>query len=261
VLIPELKNITTLAAGTNHILALNQKGKVFAWGAGEQNQLARHVVPRNATQALVPREFGLRRKKILTIGCGDYHCFAVDDNGNVYGWGLNGYAQCGTESDQDDKSPRVPTPTVIEGLQGNEVKQIVGGAHHSIAVTTDGKVLVWGRVENKQGGVDLSTLPEDTYYKGEDGRIRYISKPTVVPVEDGEFVAAGPDTGAAITKDGKVYTWGFNENYQTGQGKATDVPVATLVDNTAVREKKLVFAGFGGQFGVLGGIPAEEEEL
>ena len=239
-------------------MALNTKSKVFAWGAGEQNQLARQVGGRNATQALVPREFGLQRKKILTIGCGDYHCFAADAKGNVYGWGLNGFAQCGTESDQDDPSPSVPKPTVIEGLKGNVVKQIVGGAHHSIAVTTDGKVLVWGSCQNNQAGVDLSTLPEDTYYKEEDGRFRYISKPTVIPGVDGVSVAAGPDTGAAITRDGKAYTWGFNVNYQAGQGNAPDVPIATLLDNTAVRGKKLVFAGLGGQFGVLGGVPAEE---
>ncbi|TVY31548.1 Protein pim1 [Lachnellula occidentalis] len=260
VLIPELKDITTLSAGTNHILALNTKGKVFAWGAGEQNQLARKIISRNVTQSLMPRECGLSRKKILTIGCGDYHSFAADDKGTVFAWGLNGFAQCGTESDQDDTSPTISKPTIIEGLQGEAIKQIVGGAHHSIAVTTDGKVLVWGSCQNNQSGVDLSTLPDDAIYKEENGRVRYISKPTVVPGIDGVAVAAGPDNGAAITSDGKVYTWGFNANYQTGQGPVADIPVATVVDNTAVRGKKLVSVGLGGQFGVLGGIPAKAEE-
>ncbi|TVY87380.1 Protein pim1 [Lachnellula willkommii] len=261
VLIPELKDITTLSAGTNHILALNTKGKVFAWGAAEQNQLARQIKGRNVTQSLVPGQVGLSRKKILTIGCGDYHCLAADDKGNVFGWGLNGFAQCGIESDQDEASPTISKPTIIEGLEGKAIKQIVGGAHHSIAVTTDGKVLVWGSCQNNQSGVDLSTLPEDTIYKEDNGRIRYISKPTVLPgVEGGVAIAAGPDNGAAITSDGKAYTWGFNANYQTGQGPVPDVPVATLVDNTAVRGKNLVSVGLGGQFGVLGGIPAAAEE-
>ncbi|TVY31960.1 Protein pim1 [Lachnellula subtilissima] len=260
VLIPELKNITTLSAGTNHILALNTKGKVFAWGAGEQNQLGRKIIARNVAQSLVPSEFGLSRKKITTIGCGDYHCFAADDKGNVFAWGLNGFAQCGTESDQDDASPTISQPTIIEGLAGEAIKQIMGGAHHSIAVTTDGKVLVWGSCQNNQSGIDLSTLPANDIYTESNGRVRYISKPSVIPGVDGVAVAAGPDAGAAITSDGKVYTWGFNANYQTGQGPVPDIPVATLVDNTAVRGKKLVFAGLGGQFGVLGGIPAEAEE-
>jgi hypothetical protein len=36
------------------------------------------------------------------------------------------------------------------------------------------------------------------------------------------------------------------------------VAIAQLVDNTAIQGKKLVFAGLGGQFGILGGIPVED---
>lgn len=259
ILIPELKNITSLATGTNHVLALNNKGSVFAWGAGEQNQLARRVVARTAIGALVPREFGLR-KKIVHIGCGDYHSYAVDASGAVYAWGLNSFAQCGGESDGSGDTTNISVPTIMESLRGFNIQQIDGGSHHAIALTTDGKVLVWGRVDNKQGGIDLSTLPADSYYKSEDGRIRYLTSPATVPAlnGNGSYVATGGDTCAAITKDGKAYTWGFNDNYQTGQGKVDDIAIAQLVDNTAVRGKTLVFAGIGGQFGVFGGIHSED---
>jgi regulator of chromosome condensation len=246
-----------MAAGTNHVLALNNKGKVFAWGAGEQNQLARRVVARTATGALVPREFGLGRKKIVHIGCGDYHSYAVDNSGNVYAWGLNSLGECGSEPGDED-SATIPTPTLIDNLRGFDVQQIVGGSHHTLALTKDGRVLVWGGVANKQAGVDLSTLPPDSYFKSKDGRILYLKKPVVVPGIDGVYIATGPDTCAAISKDGKAYTWGFNDNYQAGQGQVDEVPIAQWVDNTAVRGKKLVFAGIGGQFGVFGGIPADD---
>jgi len=38
-----------------------------------------------------------------------------------------------------------PTPTQIKGLAGVEVVQIVGGEHHTIACTNDGRVFTWGR--------------------------------------------------------------------------------------------------------------------
>jgi regulator of chromosome condensation len=69
-------------------------------------------------------------------------------------------------------------------------------------------------------------------------------------------VAAGTDNSFAITADGKAYSWGFSENYQTGQGVTDDVEVPTLVDNTAVRGKRLTYAGAGGQFSVLAGPAA-----
>ena len=67
-------------------------------------------------------------------------------------------------------------------------------------------------------------------------------------------VAAGTDNSFAITTDGKAYSWGFSANYQTGQGTGDDIETPTLIDNTAVRGKKLVFAGAGGQNGVLASV-------
>ena len=58
----------------------------------------------------------------------------------------------------------------------------------------------------------------------------------------------------AVTADGQAYSWGFSENYQTGQGTDEDVEVATVVNNTAVRGKMLTWAGAGGQFSVLAGL-------
>ncbi|KAF7869754.1 hypothetical protein EAF04_004538 [Stromatinia cepivora] len=93
-LIPGLKNIVKLAAGNNHYLALNNKGSVFAWGAGEHNQLGRRIVERSRLNALVPREFGLP-KAMVDIFCGSEHSFAIHKNGTVYSWGANNMGQCG----------------------------------------------------------------------------------------------------------------------------------------------------------------------
>lgn len=69
-------------------------------------------------------------------------------------------------------------------------------------------------------------------------------------------VAAGTDHSFAITKDGKVFSWGFSANYQTGQGTTEDIKVPTLIENTAIRDRKIIFAGAGGQYSILG---AEQE--
>lgn len=260
VLIPELKNITTLAAGTNHILALNNKGKVFAWGAGEQNQLARRVVSRTAMGALVPREFGLQRKNIAKIGCGDYHSFAIDKSGKVYSWGLNTFGQTGVPKDEDDENNTIKTPTVVERLSDFNIKQIVGGGHHTLSVTESGQVLIWGRIDNAQGGIEVSKLNKDDLFFDENEKPRFLVKPAVLQDIDGEFVAAATDNCLVITKGGEAYSWGFSANYQTGQGTTEDIKVATRIDNTAVRDKKLVWCGAGGQFSVLAG-EAEEKPI
>ncbi|TAQ87161.1 hypothetical protein B7494_g4514 [Chlorociboria aeruginascens] len=252
ILIPELKKIKSLASGTNHILALNDKGRIFAWGAGEQNQLARRVVSRTAVGALTPREFGLQRKKIIQIGCGDYHSFAIDDKGDVYAWGLNVFGQTGIEKRTEEDSA-IETPTLVECLKDVDVKQILGGAHHTLTCTKTGEVLIFGRIDNSQGGMDTSDFPADSVFFDEEKRPRYLTKPVQVPGIVGEFVSAATDTCVVVDKEGKAWSWGFSGNYQTGQGTTVDVKKATVIDNSAIKEKKLCFAGAGGQFSVLAG--------
>ena len=55
-----------------------------------------------------------------------------------------------------------------------------------------------------------------------------------------------------------MYAWGFSGNYRTGLGTEETVDTATLIENSAVKGKKMWFAGCGGQYSVLAG-PAEEK--
>ena len=254
ILIPELQNIVTLACGTNHVLALDTKGKVFVWGTGEQNQLGRRVVQRTARNALKPAEIGFKRKKITIIGSGDYHSFAVDDNDNVYSWGLNSFGQTGIAKAGANEDV-VPAPTLVKGFENIKVKQIQGGSHHTLACAENGQVYVLGRVESGEGGFDTSLLPEDEAFKGPLGAVRYLKKPVAIPGMQGDVVSSANDTCMVIAPNGQAFTWGFNENYQTGQGGVNTVHGATLVDNSAVRGKKLIWGGVGGQFGLLGALP------
>ena len=250
-LIPELKQVCKMAIGTNHALALTHKNKAFVWGAGEQSQLGRRVVARTAAGALIPREFGFQRKKIVDIATGDYFSYAVEDNGTIYAWGHNGYGQTGIPVEQNQDSI-IAVPTKVEGLEGKKIVQLAGGNHHTIARTEDGEVLVWGRLDNAEGGVNLGTLSEDTIIRDvATGRILASKKAITVPNLKAKQVATGTDTCFVITDDGKAYSWGFSTNYQTGQGTDKDVTEATLVENSAVKGKVLSFAGVGGQFGIL----------
>ena len=90
--IAELKNIVQLAAGKDHILALDSKGIVSAWGNGQQFQLGRRIMERHRLRSLEPQQFGLYN--IRYVASGDYHCFAIDHNDQVYAWGLNQFGQC-----------------------------------------------------------------------------------------------------------------------------------------------------------------------
>lgn len=255
VLVEGLKKIKHLVCGENHVLALDHKGSVFSWGSGQQNQLGRRIIERTRMNALKPREFGLP-KGVTQVGCGAYHSFAVGKDGKVYSWGLNNYGETGIAEDtqrqvERDEETVIWKPQVIEALVGREVACISGGAHHSIAVTKNGECHVWGRIDGFQTGMKIDSLPEEHVIKDEKGKPRILTTPTPLPGINAAYATAGSDHCIAITTEGKAYSWGFSANYQTGQGDDEDIEVAKMIDNTAVRDQKLIWAGAGGQFSVL----------
>ncbi|KAJ6256117.1 Alsin [Drechslerella dactyloides] len=261
-LLPNLKNIIEISAGVDHILALSSTGTVFAWGNGQQYQLGRRVIERTRMNGLVPREFGL--KKIVAIGAGSYHSFAVDVNGRVWAWGLNQYGQCGIdlEGKTGEDGVAVPKPTIVKSLSKYKIVQITGGEHHSAAVTDDGKLLTWGRLDANQLGIKPEDFSSEFTVYDEHGKPRFITEPTVVPgLPPIVKVACGTHHNIALDQNGKAYSWGFGENFQVGQGPAgEDILTPTLIDNTAVRNEILTFAGCGGQFSVLAGHPAVSKQ-
>ncbi|PKX99900.1 RCC1/BLIP-II protein [Aspergillus campestris IBT 28561] len=251
-LIPSLKKIKHLACGDNHVLALNDKGAVFSWGSGQQNQLGRRIIERNKLNGLQPREFGLP-KNIVHIGCGAFHSFAVHQSGKVYAWGLNSFGETGIRDGAGENEAAIVHPTLVATLTGKGVVQVCGGAHHSLAITHNGQCLVWGRLDGYQTGLKIDAFPDESVIKDERGRPRILIEPTPLPGIEASVVAAGSDHSITIDTSGRPWSWGFSATYQTGQGTQDDIEVATLIENTAVRGKKLNWAGAGGQFSVFTG--------
>jgi len=167
---------------------------------------------------------------------------------------LNNFAETGIADGAGEENAFVTKPTIVESLAGLGIKEIKGGGHHSVACTNDGELLVWGRMDGHQIGMEFDDIPEDSVMKDDRNEPRILKVPTVVPGIHAVHITAASDTSIAIDNQGKAYSWGFSTNYQTGQGTIEDIKVVTQIDNTAVRGVKLNWAGLGGQFAVLTSI-------
>jgi regulator of chromosome condensation len=255
ILIEELKNIKQIECGENHAIALDNKGAVYAWGCGQQDQLGRRLVQRHAEQNLHPTPLHLpKHGKVVTIAAGPNHSFAVGTNGEVWAWGLNSFAQTGIPYADNVDNDIITGPTKVASLKDYNIKMMAAGGQHSLALTEDGTTLAFGRMDNFALGLDFASLPVDdpeAVRKDEKGSPRILFKPSAVPIPAAAFIACGIDHNIAITPEGKAYSWGFNDSYQCGQGEEENVKVPKLIDNTAVREVKLVWAGCGGQFSMI----------
>lgn len=200
-----------------------------------------------------------RGTNITKIACGSYHSFALDDKGRVWAFGLNNFGQLGLQTEVGDDNACQLEPTLVESLAEHKVTDVVGGEHHTLALTEEGKVLVFGRIDGHQLGLPSEEFNEDNSLYDEQGKVRILAVPTALAGLPKVVSAdAGTDTSYVITGEGRVYSWGFNTNYQCGIGETSgDVATPQLIDNSAVKDKKIVFAGAGGQFGILASVQEE----
>ncbi|KAK9787194.1 putative Regulator of chromosome condensation 1/beta-lactamase-inhibitor protein II [Seiridium cardinale] len=259
IMIDGLKNITRLAAGANHVLALDLDGKVFTWGSGGQYQLGRKAITRGKNSGLKPEPCGKFNSKhyAVDIAAGSYHSFYIDNYGAVWAWGLNNYSQTGHSDDTGKDDAMVLVPRPVDALDGRKIVSIDGGEHHSVAATAAGELITWGRVDGHQVGQQTSVYNEHNTVFDSTGRPRILTEPTAIRDIKTNFVAAGTDNSFALTEEGSVYSWGFSANYQTGQGTTDDIEVPTVINNTAIRDRHITWAGAGGQYSILAALQDE----
>jgi regulator of chromosome condensation len=226
----DYEKVSAITAGANHILVLTTHGHIFTWGSGQQAQLGRKVLERHQMKGTNPQRVilgGNRALRAVVVGAGIYHSFAVDEAGTVWGWGLNSMGQTGTGLEsKDDES--VPMPMVVrrlskEELGGETVVQISGGNHHTLFLTSGGKVYACGRANSSQ----LGLAADDEAFEGDPTR-EFLPEPVLVTFPDDDdpvvHVAAGLHNNMAITKDGALYCWGQGTQGELG---VPDVEVAT----------------------------------
>ncbi|KAL2829652.1 regulator of chromosome condensation 1/beta-lactamase-inhibitor protein II [Aspergillus cavernicola] len=265
--IPLIKDIKALAAGSQHVLAVDAERAVWAWGANKRGQVGRKVMERQAGSSLNPRKcyfpsgkWGGHKFDIENIGAGGYHSFAIRSNGEVYAWGYNMHGQTGICDDVLNKDSSVPLPRAITfpkkvgTLDGERVESIVGGESHSLAVTEDNRCLSWGSIEGAALGIREEDLVEDSIlYDNDTPTPRILAVPALVTNIEGKsmFAAAGPSHSIVVTAKGNAFGWGSNDEFEVSQNETAYVEVPTLVRSEELDEARVVAATAGTQFTVL----------
>ncbi|KAI0301584.1 regulator of chromosome condensation 1/beta-lactamase-inhibitor protein II [Multifurca ochricompacta] len=200
----------------NHLLVLTTSGSIYSWGAGEQGQLGRKILERRKIHGTNPERvvLGTRGRRAVVVGAGSFHSFAVDEEGAVWGWGLNSAGQTGTGINPADSDSIVQTPRRVFGLDGIRVVEITGGDLHTLFLAADGRVFACGRSDSAQLGLPLDH-PAMT-------NADHVVEPVHVPFPDSHeddpvvHIAAGTRFNAAVTRDGAMYTWGEGAQGEVG---------------------------------------------
>ncbi|XP_014471626.1 PREDICTED: RCC1 and BTB domain-containing protein 1-like isoform X3 [Dinoponera quadriceps] len=144
------KHIVDIACGNHHSLALTEDGEVYAWGQNNCGQVGSGISTNQGSPRLV--NSNLAGKKVICITCGQASSMAVTENGEVYGWGYNGVGQLGIGNYVNQVNP-----VKVPGLMGVRIVKVVCGHTHTLALTDEGMLYVWGGNSYGQLGTNNKT--------------------------------------------------------------------------------------------------------
>jgi alpha-tubulin suppressor-like RCC1 family protein len=203
-------SISAIACSSGSFAVLADR-TLRAWGSSQPWVLGLGNGPQltlNAAQ-VVP---GL--DNVIAISPSPSHTLVLRGDGSVWAWGQSNVGQLGTGSTQSDLG--VPVAT----LANSGFTAVSAGFNFSMALRADGTVFVWG--SNALGELATGAVLNPVF----------TATPRVVNglCADVVEIAAEDNHPMAVCADGTVWSWGFNENGQVGNGQhGAPVTVPTQV--------------------------------
>ncbi|KAF3333961.1 RCC1 and BTB domain-containing protein 1-like protein [Carex littledalei] len=186
------------------------KSAIYIWGYNESGQTARkgnlrHLrIPKSLSSNLFNISEGKGKKNLhwLDVACGREHTAAVASDGSLYTWGSNEFGQLGDGTEESSKEPQK-----VKLLDSEFVKYVSCGAHCTAALAepreNDGSISksrlwVWGQNQ----GSDYPRLFWGAFAPN-----------TVI-----RQVSCGAVHVVALSEEGLLQAWGYNEWGQLGRG-------------------------------------------
>jgi len=231
--------VTKNSAGSFHTIFLANNGKLYGTGKNVNYQLGDGSALNRFWPVEVDMTGVLAGVTIVDISAGGDHNLVIDNSGNVYGWGSNGYGQIGDKSFTDRSAP-VSVDTTGD-LSGKILSQISAGHLHSFLLSNSGEAFCAGANDNGQCG-DGSAI-----HKWEYGIINggALSGKTV------SKVSAGVVHTLFLSSDNLVFGTGVNTNGQLGDGSTTSTLSPVQMDTTALGALTVVSIAANNGFSVV----------
>ena len=220
---PEIKE------GIDFTVTLKANGTVWTFGKNDKGQLGNGTKTNSNEPTQVLEATNKKTlENIKEINACENSAIAINENGEVYIWGLN--KSIDIEGNVIEQS--LVYATKVEGVSNIEKASIYNGNYYVI----DDKQLVytWGK-DNKdittlQTEVGIVEMSKDTLL-GNDGLVYNLSDLNV-PIQYLKNVAkisAGEDHKLFLTNEGYVYSLGKNDKGQLGVNDIYDSQTPTLV--------------------------------
>ncbi len=189
-----LLEVVDMQGGFGHTVALAADSTVWCWGRNDAGGLGDGTTNSSIIPVQVPGLDG-----VIAIAAGDMFSAALKADGTLWTWGENNYGQLGTGIPGNSS---VPAQANLTG-----VTAMAAGNGHLLVLLANGTVWGWGLNDNHQLGAGLGApIVADT-------ALQAVGLDQVVAISAGRY-----SFNAALRADGTIWTWGYNQWGQLGNG-------------------------------------------
>ncbi|MBK7958383.1 MAG: hypothetical protein IPK03_09840, partial [Bacteroidetes bacterium] len=227
--------IIAISASKYNSMALASDGIVYTFGRNAEGQLGDNTLALKTTPVKVLKGNYIGTtflgdyyaNPIVSIASSDYRAAAIAADGTIYSFGYNGNGQLG---DNTTITRLIPV-RVLKGLYAgntylgdsstNPIVAISMGTLHSSALAADGKMFTWGANFFGQLGDGTVTqrLTPVRAFKGAYFGTSFLGDDISNPIVS---IAGAGNHSTAITKDGFVFSFGYNNAGQLGDSTLTN---------------------------------------
>jgi alpha-tubulin suppressor-like RCC1 family protein len=226
VTVSTLGDVTRVAGGYLHAVAVRADGTAWAWGYNNDGQLGNGTTVPSDVPVVVA---GLT--SVTAVAAGSDSSYALRSDGTVWAWGENAYGELG-----DGTTISRNVPVQVAGL--TSVTAIAAGSDSCYALRSDGTVLAWGY--NQDGELGNGTTANSLVPVAVSGAATVTA------------IAAGAADGYALLADGTVKGWGANGHDQVINNVANNIYNPTVITPVVVPGLTNVTAITGGGGGSTG---------
>ena len=124
-----------VSSGHCHTLALTNNG-IYTWGGSQFGQMGVGTLTQCSNPQLIT---SLAEELIIDTVAGQYHSVAVTSDGRVFTWGWGVHGQLGHGNTEN-----MHVPTLVISLLGTVISHISAGHAHTMLLSSDGIVYMFG---------------------------------------------------------------------------------------------------------------------
>ena len=194
--------IMEVSAGGGHTIALDDQGRLWAWGNNLEGALGDGTRTNQTTPVLVDIA-PLNGSKVVHAAAGTSHSVAVDDEGRLWAWGI----EYGQRSHNSLTIQDRPVQVDMGLMGGRKVVTLSAGYHYTLALDDRSQMWAWG-----------ANLWGQLGYGGRNTQTRPLLASSHIDGSQIIAIAAGKDHSLHVDNRGRLSSWGLNTGAQLGNG-------------------------------------------